>query len=64
MTALVLMPHRFLRWLFCAAGFVLLVFHAPVTSALEWHIEEVDTTGNVGLYNSLALDAFSCCLMM
>ncbi len=32
------------------------VLWAPTTVSLDWHIEVVDSVGNVGEYNSLALD--------
>jgi hypothetical protein len=44
------------RRLSCAAALALLSVHAPITSALEWHIEEVDTLGNAGYENCLVLD--------
>jgi hypothetical protein len=56
MTALTSTPNRYLRWLSCTAGFAPIVFQAPISFTLEWHIERVD---DFGIHTSLALDASS-----
>jgi hypothetical protein len=56
MTAITSIPHRCLRWQLCTAVFLLLLFHAPFTCALEWHFETVGDALYVGGYTSLALD--------